>query len=398
MKARLASVTAIAWIAFSAVQPLHAGTIPTIEPTSEEQKTAIFERQPNEVFEKLLKHPRVEVDGQKLHPKYQYYLEQRAGDGRESAEQKRAVQAERLRDPAAAAKSRASTDRSWTFRTKQTAPMAKVEDRTVPGPGGPVPVRIYTPKVSGQRGPLPVLVYMHGGGWLFGSVAAADRAVRLIANEAKVIVVSVEYRMAPEHRFPAANEDSEAAFNWTVENAVALGGDPERVAVGGDSMGGLMSIAISLKHLREGGKLPAAQLLYYPAADITDRQYPSYDLFRIGYGLDVPFMDMIVYLALDNANHRNHIYASPMNAANFKGMPPAIIATAGFDPIRDHGKVYAERLVADGVTVQYANYSSLIHGFMQFSGTIDDAEAACVETARQFGEMIRRTYYQPPVR
>jgi acetyl esterase len=381
-----------AWAAQASAAP----SIPTIEPSSEELKTAEFEQQPNRVFEQKLRAPPIVVDGQHLHPKYQYYLEQRAAGGSgASAEAKRAAQAESLRNPEAAARSRAATDRSWTFRTKVTKPMAKVEDRTLPGSAVPVPVRIYTPQAT-QRDPLPVLVYLHGGGWLFGSVAAADRAVRLIANEAEVIVVSVDYRMAPDHKFPAANDDVFAAFDWVSRNAATIGGDPRRIGIGGDSVGGLMSLVVA-QRLRGTQQLPAALLLYYPAVDLSTRQYPSYQLFRVGYGLDVPFMDMMVDLAFTDPKQRDHIDASPINAASFTGAPPAIIATAGFDPIRDHGKVLAQRLVADGVDVQYTNYASLIHGFMQFSGTIDDAEAACEETARQFGALIRRARYQPGV-
>lgn len=370
-------------------------SIPTIEPTAEEQKTAQFERQPNRVFEQKLKAPAIVVDGQRLHPKYQYYLEQRAdsGDGA-SPEAKRAAQGKKLLDPEAAARSRTSTDRAWTFRTKVTAPMAKVQDRELPSAAGPIPVRIYTPKTNAAM-PLPVLMYMHGGGWLYGSVAAVDRAVRLIANEASVIVVSVDYRMAPLHRFPAAMDDALAAFDWLNRNAASFGGDPARIGVGGDSMGGVMSLTVALQSLRTGQRLPAALLLYYPVVDMSQRQYPSYDLFRIGYGLDVPFMDMMVELAFADPKQRDHIWVSPINAAGFAGMPPAIVATSGFDPLRDHGKTLAQRMIADGVDVQYTNYKSLIHGFMQFSGTIDDAEAACEETARQFGALIRRVRYQP---
>lgn len=386
----VAIVLVCAWAALAGA----AATIPTIEPTPEEVKTAEFERQPNRVFEQKLRAPPIVVDGQHLHPKYQYYLEQRAaGAAGVSAEAKRAAQAESLRNPEAAARSRASTDRSWTFRTKVTKQMAKVEDRAVPGSAMPVPVRIYTPQTT-QRSPLPVLVYLHGGGWLFGSAAAADRAARLIANEAEAVVVSVDYRMAPAHKFPAANDDVYAAFDWVNQSAATIGGDPQRIGIGGDSVGGLMSIVVAQRRLRDGQKPPAALLLYYPVVDLSERQYPSYDLFRVGYGLDVPFMDMMIDLAFADPKQRNHIHASPINAASFAGMPPAIIATAGFDPLRDHGKVLAQRMIADGVDVQYTNYPSLIHGFMQFSGTIDDAEAACEETARQFGALIRRVRYQ----
>jgi len=204
-----------------------------IHPTAEEKAQVEFERKPNSYFEERLKEPPVQVDGQQLHPKYQYYLEERASRGGDlSPEEKRRQQAERLKDPEIAARMRASVDRSWTFRTKETADMASVEDRQIPGPAGPVDVRIYKPHTD-QKSPLPVLVYYHGGGWLFGSVEAVDRAVRLIANEADVIVVSVDYRMAPAHKFPAAHEDAFAVFDWVSENAETLGGDPSRIGVGG---------------------------------------------------------------------------------------------------------------------------------------------------------------------
>jgi acetyl esterase len=362
----------------------------SIQPTAEEKAQVEFERKPNSYFEERLKEPQVRVDGQRLHPKYQYYLEERASRGGDlSPEEKRRQQAEKLKDPEIAARMRASVDRSWTFRTKETADMASVEDREIPGPAGPVDVRVYTPHTD-QTAPLPVLVYYHGGGWLFGSIEAVDRAVRLIANEADVIVVSVDYRMAPAHKFPAAHEDAFAVFDWVSENAEALGGDPSRIGVGGDSVGGVMSIALSYKRVQEGKTPPSVQLLYYPVADMRDVPYASYDLFRVGYGLDMPFINTMSELVYADPADRNHVYTSPLAAKSFAGMPPAIIATAGFDPLRDHGRAYAERLVDDGVTVHYSNYASLIHGFMQFSGTIDAAEKACVESAQLFGTMIRQ--------
>lgn len=319
------------------------------------------------------------VDGQTLNPKIQYVLELGARAPKPSGPPT---------DPGATAAGRAAmreaADRSWTIRTKITAPMAEVLDRSVAGRGGSIPVRLYRPE---GEGPFPVLVYFHGGGWLTGSIEGSDRSVRLIANEARAIIVSVQYRLAPENPFPAAWDDAEDAYVWALENAASFGGDPSMMAVGGDSAGGNLAVSISSRRLAAGKAPPLYQLLYYPALDMA-RDYPSWTLFGDGYGLDRGYADYAVPRVFPGRDLK-HPEISPIRAASLKGMPATILATAGFDILRDAGRAYAGRLEREGVSVIYLNYASLNHSFLQASGVVDDAERASTDTARIFGTAIR---------
>lgn len=361
---------------------------PAPPPTPAEAERLELYKKPNEWFVQRLKNPPEMIDGNKLHPKIQYYQEQR---GR----QEEAISAmnawwDQFQIPAQRHDARRAVDRTWTYRTKITEPMAKVEDRKIRGPAGELNIRIYTPRTD-QRRPLPVLVYYHGGGWIMGSLEAADRATRLIANEGDVIVVSADYRMSPEVKLPEPQKDAQAVFQWTQANAGSFGGDPSRVGVGGDSAGGQMAMVTSLKQWEDGKIVPAYQLLYYPVTDLN-YSYSSFDKFSKGYGLDKHFADKMLELALAQGADLNNPHLSPIRARDLSGMPPTIIATAGYDILRDQGRALADRLKAEGVPVIYRNYGSLTHGFMQHSGTIDDAETACVETARLIGTGLRGHY------
>ncbi len=360
---------------------------PPIVPTKEEEARAFFYSLPNDFFKTLLQEPQIKIDGQALHPKFQYYLEQRKSDI--PAKVKRAGQKIRLLDPEQRARMLAGTDRNWTYRTKVTAPMKYTQDLEIPGPGGVITARAYVPETSKVE-VLPVIVYFHGGGWLFASVDAADRAMRLLANEADAIVISSNYRMGPVHKFPAAHDDAYAAYKWARENAAVFGGDPKRVGIGGDSAGGNMAVSVSYQLLQEGAEPPAMQLLYYPAVDRRKGNYKSNDLFGEGFGLDKWFGMMMEELVYNSPEDKKSIRLSPMMAESFKGMPPAIIATAGFDYLRDQGSSLSKRFEKDGVKTKYVNYPSMIHGWLQWSGVMDDAEKACEETARWAGEMLRQ--------
>ncbi len=364
---------------------------PAPPPTAAEQKRLELYLQPNSYFEGQLKNPPEVVDGHRLHPKIQHYQEQR---GRQpEARQAMDDWWAQFLVPEQRYEARRAVDRTWTYRSKITEPMAKVEDLKVPGPAGDIDVRIYTPK-SDSKGLLPVLVYIHGGGWIMGSIVAADRAVKLLANEADVIVVSTNYRMAPEHKFPAAQEDTQAVFQWAVEHARGFGGDPSRVGVGGDSAGGQMALVTSLRQWEDGEVVPAWQLLYYPVTDLR-YNYSSYDKFGDGFGLNQHFLEKMVEFFTSSEADLDHPHASPMRASSLAGMPPTIIVTANYDPLRDQGRGMADRLRDEGVPVIYRNYGSLTHGFMQHSMTIDDAEMACNESARLFGTAIRDRYMGP---
>ena len=355
------------------------------EPTAAESKELAFYSQPEAWFLHNLQGPRETLDEQTLDPKLQYMMEQ--------VRPSSAFMAKAVPYIFATAPGRrwlrSSADRQWLLYTKVTAPMRQVEDRKIDGRDGPLPVRIYHPQ-STQANPLPILVYSHGGGWVFSSIAAMDRAVQLIANEAQSIVVSVDFRLAPEHSYPAASDDGEDAFLWARAHAEELGGAPELVAVGGDSAGGHVSINVAQRQLAAGRPTPRALLLYYPGTGLP-QQDRSYELFGKGYGLDASFIEFILPLVFPGRtlNDKHDDLVDPRRAQSLAGFPPTILATAGFDILRDSGRAFANRLQADGAEVSYFNYSTLTHSFLQFSGVIADAERAATETARLFGETVR---------
>ncbi len=358
-------------------------------PTPAEAKRLEEQMKPNEYFIERLKNPPEYIDGGTLHPKIQYYQEQR---GRtqvaKDASQKWWDQFMTLEGRAEA---RRAVDRTWTYRALETAPMKQVEDRLIPGPGGDLKIRIYTPETD-EHGLLPVMVHYHGGAWIFGSIEASDRANRLFANEADVIVVSVDYRLAPDYTFPAPQDDALATFRWTAQNARSFGGDPSRVGVGGDSAGGQMSVVTALRQWEDGEIIPACLMLYYPSIDMRISQYSSFERFAYGYGLNKDLSEKVRTLIFAKEEDRSHRYSSPMQAESLAFLPPAVIATSNFDIIRDQGRALAERMKADGIQVVYKNYSTLTHGFLQHTKTIDDARDAAVETARLYGRLIRGKY------
>jgi acetyl esterase len=354
----------------------------TFRPTPEEQARLELMSRQEEWFLKNLASPRELIDGQLLDPKLQYYLEER-----------------RRRTPEAVQRGLAMFDnaeervivrnrlaREWALFTKVTAPMRSVEDREIDGPRGKIPIRIYVPEVN-ETGPLPILVYFHGGGWLYSGIEATDRTVRLIANEARVIVVNVEYALAPEHPWPAANDDGEAAFLWVRENAASLGGHPDLIGVGGDSAGGNISLIVSQRQIAAGRPTPLYQLLYYTAASFS-MSYRSAKLFAEGYSLDTTFREFMLSRVYPGEGTLEKA-TKELQSLDLKRMPATIIVTAGFDMLRDAGRNLARELERNGVSVTYLNYPTLIHGFLQWSAVVPDAERAAVDTARLFGTAIR---------
>jgi len=240
----------------------------------------------------------------------------------------------------------------------QPQPVAEVRDQTIPGPGGDIPVRIYRPDGSG----LPILVYAHGGGFVFCDLDSHDGLCREIANRTPAVVVSVAYRLAPEHRWPAAADDFYAATQWAADNASSLGGDAGRVAVGGDSAGGNLAAVTALMARDRGGPTLAAQLLLYPvlAADFDTK---SYRLFGRGYYNPRPAMQWYWDQYVPTKADRVHPYATPLNA-ELHDLPPAVMVIAGHDPLRDEALAYAAELEAAGVRVLRAQFDGAIHGFM----------------------------------
>ncbi|MFQ5665439.1 MAG: alpha/beta hydrolase [Candidatus Binatia bacterium] len=256
-------------------------------------------------------------------------------------------------------------------------PVAKVEDGTITGPAGQLPVRIYTPA---GNGPFPALLYFHGGGWVIGDLDTMDGPCRVLTNAAGCVVVSVGYRLAPEHKFPAAMEDAVAATQWVTAHAGSLNADPARVAVGGDSAGANLAAAVALA-TRDRGELPLAyQLLVYPVTDAAC-DTASYRENADGYLLTKDMMLWFWHHYLRSDADRCDPRASPLRARSLRGLPPALVITAEFDPLRDEGEAYAARLRDAGVFVQHTRYDGMIHGFFGMASVLDTARAALAEAA-----------------
>ena len=252
--------------------------------------------------------------------------------------------------------------------------VADVRDLTAPGPGGDIPVRVYTPDTPG---PLPIVVWLHGGGWAMGSIETYDAPVRALAVAAGAIVVSVEYRLAPEHRFPAAVDDSLAAVRWAAATGAELGGDTTRVAVAGDSAGGNLA-AVVARRLR--GELDLRlQALIYPVTD-GGVNTPSFREFGDRYGLTAEGMKRFWELYLDGGDAGDPD-ASPLRADDLSGVAPAFVLTAEADVLRDEGEAYAQALQEAGVPVTLRRFDGTIHGFFRWLAVTDVAGRAIEETA-----------------
>lgn len=256
--------------------------------------------------------------------------------------------------------------------------MARVEDREIRGPGGRIPLRIYTPYPNPRS--LPVLVYYHGGGWVIGDLNGHDAICRRLAHDVGAIIVSVDYRLAPEHRFPAAVEDAVAAYVWARGQAASFGGDPSRVAVGGDSAGGNLAAVVAAETRETTVGPPIFQLLVYPVTGIS-AESKSYESFAHGYFLTRAGMRWFRTHYLDESSDPKGVSpkASPLRIEDVVGLAPAFIMTAGFDPLRDEGKAYAERLMNGSVEVDYRNYPGLIHGFFSMADVSKASNAAFVD-------------------
>jgi acetyl esterase len=265
-------------------------------------------------------------------------------------------------------------------------PVASVVDELLPGPGGPLPVRVYEP--SGSR-PFGVLVYLHGGGWVTGSLDTHDGVCRALAARARCVVLSVAYRLAPEHRFPAALDDAWAALAWVAGHAASIGGDAARIAVGGDSAGGTLA-AVTARRARDRGLPLELQLLVYPVLDASQRQ-ASYDEFANGYGLTRDGMRWYweQYLGPDADPADPDV--SPLQALELSGLAPALVLTAENDPLRDEGEAYAARLTAAGVPVRLTRYGGQIHGFFRMRAIMPQADAALDEAAAALREALAPT-------
>ena len=258
----------------------------------------------------------------------------------------------------------------------EPSPVRSAVDRRIPGPGGEVPVRIYTPNATA---PLPLLVYFHGGGWVLGGLDTHDGTCRELANGAGCVVVSVDYRLAPEHQFPAAAEDCYAATQWAAAHAAELGADAKRVAVGGDSAGGNLAAVVAQMARDRGGPPLVFQLLIYPViAAAFDTQ--SYRDNAEGYLLTAGDMRWFWNHYLATPADAANPYAAPLSACTLGGLPPALVITAEFDPLRDEGELYAHRLEEASVPVRLTRYDGMIHGFFGMGHIMDKARAAVQES------------------
>lgn len=346
--------------------------------------------QPNSYFLEKLDEPQLVRDGQTLHPKLQYEFQERIkarkakGEGFNYNEWLKGL----FDTPKGREWLLRTGEQNWIKTAEDVGPMAKVEDITISANNRDIRIRIYWPEASEVS--LPGLVYFHGGGFLMASSEAVEPQAKILAKEGKMVVASVNYNLAPDHKFPAAHEDALAAYDWFVENAASLGVNSAQIGVAGDSAGGNLSAVISEEKIRTGGTIPKAQLLYYPFTDAKHDKYPSFDLFGDGYGLDKNFIKMATLMFLADPVDVEHPWLNLNDTANFAKHPTTIVATAGFDPIRDQGRVFAEKLEAANVDVFYKNYASLNHGFLEASYTIDDAKDACFKTARMMGELLRK--------
>jgi acetyl esterase len=263
-------------------------------------------------------------------------------------------------------------------------PMASVEDRFIPGPGGSIRVRVYRP--SSVLG-APLLVYLHGGGFVLGDLDSHDVVCRRIARVAGCVVVAVHYRRAPEDRYPAAAEDAEAALAFVLSHAESFGGDPTRVGVAGDSAGGNLS-TVACRRLRDrGAPLPKAQVLIYPATDFTSSM-DSHRRFASGFFLEEKSIDWFRNHYLPNVDSWKQPDASPYFAEDVSGLPPAVVVTAGFDPLLDEGKAYADRLREAGVDVRYRCESALVHAFINMAGLSPGCSDALDRIAHDAAEML----------
>jgi acetyl esterase len=255
--------------------------------------------------------------------------------------------------------------------------VAEVQDVRAAGPGGDLPIRVYTP---GERATAGGLVFFHGGGFVIGSIETHDAMCRSIANAAGVVVASVDYRLAPEHKYPAAAEDAYAATCWIAEHAERFGIDARRIAVGGDSAGGNLATVAALMARDRGGPPLAFQLLLYPVTD-ADLERPSHLEYAEGYLLTRAAMAWFWDHYLSDPSESEQAYAAPLRAADLSRLPPTLVITAECDPLCDEGEAYAQRLEQAGVPVTLTRYPGMIHGFVRRASLLAQGKQALLQIA-----------------
>jgi acetyl esterase len=269
--------------------------------------------------------------------------------------------------------------------TARPDPVESVENRVTPGG---IALRVYRPIGSG-RDPLPALVFFHGGGWVLGDLETVDNLCRRLANGSGCSVVSVDYRLAPDCKFPGPVDDSFDAVRFVQEEADSLGIDPRRIGVGGDSAGGNLAAAVALKARDSEGVSIALQLLIYPITDFSF-DTPSYLENAEGYGLSREMMVWYWDQYLARPEDGQLPLASPLKADNLAGLPPAMVMTAGFDVLRDEGQAYAARLIEAGVAAELKHYPGMIHGFLQMADSFDEGKRAIADASEALRSALSR--------
>ena len=266
---------------------------------------------------------------------------------------------------------------------EHVVPVRGSEDITIPGPGGDLRARVYRPE---ETGPVPTVVMFHGGGWVIGDLETHDNMARSICRDCRAVVVSVDYRLAPESPFPAGLEDALAATRWAADHLAELGGD-DRLAVAGDSAGGNFAAVVAQEFRDTGGPELVAQLLVYPATDATG-DYPSRIENATVYFLDVPLMAWFIgHYAADPGVHDDP-RISPLQTPDLAGLPPAVVVTAEYDPLRDEGEKYAARLADAGVRTEVRRFDSLVHGFFDMGPFSPGAQQAVDESCAMFAKLL----------
>jgi acetyl esterase len=261
----------------------------------------------------------------------------------------------------------------------------RVENRKIPGPAGEIPVRIYTPASK----PIGILVYFHGGGWVVGDLESHDYVCRALTNATGCTVLAVDYRLAPEHKFPAGPDDCYAATLWASKNATSLGSDADHIAVGGDSAGGNLAAAISLMARDRGGPRIRHQMLIYPAIDAAMDTPSQKEFMADGFVLSKLDMEWFWGHYLKNPKDGENPLASPNHAKDLKNLPPTDIITASHDPLRDEGEAFAEQLKAAGNKVKVKRFQGVVHGFVSLQAAIDQGKTATREMAEELKASLK---------
>jgi acetyl esterase len=303
----------------------------------------------------------VGVDGRTLDARAQWLIQLLARSGQPPIERTSVLEA------------RANYDAFMLEMGGRPAPIGEIVDRTIEGPGGRLRVRVYRP-AGAAAAPLPAILYLHGGGWVMGSLEGYDLASRYLCARSGCVVVVPDYRLAPEHRFPAALDDTVAAFRWLVGDAADLGIDPARLVIAGDSAGGNLAAAAA-RRLRGDARQACLQWLIYPVADLAFDS-ASFRSCGEGFLLTRAAMEWFRGHYLNDLVEIADPQASPLQETDLSGLPPALVYTAGFDPLRDDGRAYADRLTAAGVKTIHREFESLPHGFVGLRGTIQAAARA----------------------